>query len=225
MLWKIFRKIAPSLIKIYFRISQPRPPNLRGDRDIEYSWILANLPQGPGMALDFGCGTSYLALIVARRGFKTTAIDLTPISWFYLHPNLNFIQKDIFDLEFSPNSLDLVINCSSIEHVGLVNRYGIKKNRPERDLDAMKYLHFLMKPRGTMLLTIPVGKDAVFPPLYRVYGKERLSKLLNLFDVEKKEYWIKNKSNQWALTDEKTALNEQPRELYYALGCFVLHPR
>lgn len=225
MLQDIFRKIEPVLLRLYHRLRYPPPPNMRGERDIEWSWIVANLPKGPGRALDFGCGESYLALIAARCGFKTTAIDLAPVHWFYTHPNLNFIQKDIFDLDFTPESFDLIINCSSIEHVGLVGRYGVKESHPNGDIEAMAEMKKLLKPEGRMLLTIPIGQDAVFPPLHRVYGKGRLPKLLDGYIIEKEEYWIKNDKNQWISAEKSKALSLRPNQNFYGLGCFVLQTK
>jgi len=193
---------------------------LRGDRDIEYSWVVANIPEGLGEALEFGCGNSWLALVAARRGFKTTAIDLTPLEWFYVHPSLRLVQADIFDLDAAPCSFDLIINCSSIEHVGL-GRYGDAPNE-NGDLEAMERLRLLLKPGGLMLLTIPVGRDATFAPLHRVYGPRRLSALLKDFMVVKKEYWSKDERNRWVNWEEREALLREPVETFYALGCFVL---
>lgn len=210
---------------MYYRLRYPSPPNLRGDRDIEYSWIVANLPKGSGRALDFGCGTSHLALIAARSGFKTTAIDLTPVHWFYIHHNLDFIQKDIFESGFAPETFDLIINCSSIEHVGIVGRYNVKESRPDGDVEAMAEMKKLLKPEGRMLLTIPIGRDAVFPCLHRVYGKRRLPKLLDGYIIEKEEYWTKNDRNQWLLTEKSKALELEPNRNFYGLGCFVLQAK
>ncbi len=64
------------LIQAYRKFTDPPPPNYRGDRDIEYSWIAGRCPEGPGRGLDFGCGRSYMALVAVRRGFKMLAIDL-----------------------------------------------------------------------------------------------------------------------------------------------------
>ena len=222
MLQNILWKIEPSLIRLYYRLRYPSSPNLRGDRDIEWSWIVVNLPRGPGKALDFGCGISYLALIAARRGFETTAIDLTPVHWFYIHHNLDFIQKDIFDLGFTPETFDLIINCSSIEHVGLVGRYNVKESHPDGDIEAMGEMRRLLKPEGRMLLTIPVGQDAVSPLLHRVYGKRRLTRLLHSYIIEKEEYWIKNDRNQWISTEKSKALDLETNRNFYGLGCFVL---
>ena len=77
--------------------------------------------------LDFGCGEGWMGLIAARKGFKVTALDLQPIVWDYKHPNLNFVQGDIFKLNFAPNQFDLIINCSSIEHVGLERSLRCKR--------------------------------------------------------------------------------------------------
>lgn len=222
MLRKIFKKLEPLLLELYLRLNYSSIPNLRGDRDIEYSWILSNLSLGPGKALDFGCGKSYLALVAARKGFETIAIDLMSVSWFYIYPKLTFIKKDIFDLELPSKSLDLIINCSSIEHVGLVGRYGIKKSAPNGDIKAMAIMKKLLKPGGKMLLTIPVGQDALFSSSHRVYGKERLPKLLDGYIVEKKEYWIKDEQNRWILTNESNALNLASNSNFYGLGCFIL---
>lgn len=203
--------------------------NLQGDRDVEWSFIAAWMPSGPGNALDFGSGGSHLALIAAQRGFNATAVDLEPVHWPYVHPGLRFIQGDILKLPLPKEYFDLVINCSTVEHVGLVGRYGVTEDRPDGDLEAMTRLGELMKPDGIMLVTIPVGQDAVFAPLCRVYGKERLPRLLEGFIVEKQDFWVKDWKNRWVQADKETALNFEasagswdPLQDVYALGCFVL---
>ena len=57
------------------------------------------------------------------------------------------------------------------------------------------------------MLTIPLGRDAVFAPLTRVYGKERLPHLLDGYTVEKESFWVKDQENRWVQTDKETALN------------------
>jgi len=197
-------------------------PNLVGDRDIEWSWISSQMPSGPGEALDFGNGGSFLGLIAAQRGFYVTAVDLGPVQWPYIHPHLRFIEGDILKLSLPRDHFDLVINCSTVEHVGLSGRYGVTKSCPDGDLEAMMRLRELMKPGGVMLMTIPIGLDTVFPPLHRVYGFKRLPKLLDGYCVDREEYWVKNDSNCWILKDKQEALRHEPLERLYGLGCFVL---
>ena len=201
---------------------RPQIPNLLGDRCIEWSWVASKMPLGPGQALDFGPGGSYLGLIAAQRGFNVTAVDLESPRWPYLHPHLRFVQGDILKLPLPEEHFDLVVNCSTVEHVGISGRYGVTESCPDGDFEAMARLKELMKPGGVMLLTIPVGRDKVFVPLHRVYGAERLPRLLNGYTIEDEEYWVKNQQNNWILTDKQDALTRDAQERLYGLGCFVL---
>jgi len=212
--------LEPLLIKAYRKLSDPPTPNLRGDRDVEYSWIMGKLPDGPGRGLEFGSGNSYLALAAVRRGFTMTSIDLLAIDWWYRHPQLQFVQTDVFDFQAEPESLDLVINCSAVEHVGLGRYGGALAQRG--DLDAMQRMRTLLRPGGQMLLTIPVGRDTVVGELHRVYGAERLPKLLEGFTVADEEYWLKNKRNRWVVVARDQALQRPPSQHCYGLGCFRL---
>jgi len=219
------RRVIGNLGKKLIRFLESGSINLSGDRDVEWSFVTANISPASGQALDFGCGESYLGLIAAQAGYKVISLDLQPIKWPYCHPNLQFQQEDILDVDFPEGSFDLIINCSSIEHIGLAGRYGQRENYLDGDLEVMTKMRRLLKTTGRMLLTIPIGKDAVFPQLHRVYGKERIQKLLKDYTVEKKEFWIKNNKNKWVLSEESVALEKVPREDFYCLGCFILRPK
>jgi len=222
----VARWLPPAILGV---VAKKNIPNLAGDRDTEWSWVSSQIPSGPGEALDFGSGSSFLGLIAAQRGFKVTAVDLEPVQWYYVHPGLQFIHGDILKVSIPTNHFDLVINCSTVEHVGLAGRYGVTEDNPDGDLKAMARLRELMKPGGIMLLTIPVGQDAVFVPLHRVYGAQRLPRLLEDYKVEKEVFWVKDNQNRWVLAEKESALkfkasaeSRSPLRNVYALGCFVL---
>jgi hypothetical protein len=220
MFEKFTETIEPFLIGAYRKITDPPPPNLRGDRYVEYAWIAGNMPAGPGKGLEFGCAHSHLSLIAIMRGFSMTAIDLAEVEWWYSSPQLTFLRKDLFLLNLEESTLDLIINCSTVEHAGL-DRYG-GQQRLDGDLEAMECLRRLLKPRARMLLTIPVGKDAVFPRWHRVYGEERLPRLLQGFSLEKENYWVKDERNRWIEADKDKAFMWPTQQTSYGLGCFSL---
>ena len=222
MLWHIFQRIEPTLVKLYRKVSKSPIPNLKGERDVEYSWVATNMPEGSGDALDFGCGLDWMGLLAARKGFNVAAIDLQFVTWYYEHPNLGFVQGNIFKLNFPREKFDLIINCSSVEHVGLVGRYGVSEFHPDGDIEAMALLKNILKPGKVMILTIPVGRDRIFYPLHRVYGEKRLPRLLQGWEVVKKEYWVKNNLNRWICVEELAAFNKEALEYCYGLGLFVL---
>lgn len=219
---RIMRRMRPFLRRFYRKLSVPPPPNLLGDRDIEHSWIAANMPDGPGKALDFGSGPTWLSLMAARKNYVVKAIDLSSVRWYYSHSGLQFQKIDLFDLDYEENSLDLVINCSTIEHIGLKGRYNVTKDRPNGDFEAMDFIKKCLIPGKPMLLTLPVGKDRIYHPSHRVYGSERLPKLLKGWKVVKEEFWIKNDQNDWIQTTKDIAFSIETKHHYYGIGLFVL---
>lgn len=231
MFWRLRKSLVDILLDprstMLGRKTSPR--NIQGDRDVEWTWIMARMPAGPGAALDFGNGGSVLALAAALRGFDVLAIDLEQVEWMFEHPQLSFKQCDLMDLKAEANSMDLIINCSVIEHVGLTGRYGIEDAEGDGDLKAMRKLGELLRLNGRMLMTIPVGKDAVYQPLHRIYGEQRLPELIGGFEVLEEGYWVKNVANRWIIADRATALgsatdagSRDPKQNIYGLGCFVL---
>lgn len=223
-LFKLLQPIVTKLLQIYKKISDPPIPNLRGEREIEYSFINAFIPTiERGKALDFGASSSSVCLTALRKGYHVTALDLTAEKGPFLHQDLAYVQGDIFKLDIPLESYDLIINCSSIEHVGLAGRYGVREAIEDGDIKAMGALYRILKQKGRMLLTIPVGKDNIFPPLHRVYGVKRLPLLLQNWSILQKEFWFKkDNSNLWVQADENTVLSLEPKEYFYGLGLFVL---
>ena len=197
--------------------------SLKGDRDVENSWVAAELPDNPGKVLDFGCATSHLPLLEGMKGGDVIGLDLLPVEVPFNSTNVRYQQGDILDLDFGDTRFDVIVSCSSIEHVGLAGRYG-SQDVEQGDLAAMRCIRDLLAtPDGIMILTLPVGKDSVFAPLHRVYGEHRLKQLLDGFEVVKKEFWSKRDgSNVWVVVSEREAINADPSKSFYALGLMVL---
>jgi SAM-dependent methyltransferase len=206
--------------------------DIYGERNIEWSFLSVEMPDGPGEALEFGCEQGYLSLLAAQKGFHVIANDLQEQRLTWLHSSVDFQQGDLLTLELPSNHFDLIINCSSVEHVGVAGRYGIEKESCDGDLMVMGRLADVLKPSGHFLMTVPCGRDAVMAPWCRVYGRERLPRLLAGLRIVKERYWVKNVSNRWVACDRESALNFEPQfdandghRCAYALGGFVLAKR
>jgi len=216
-------------------VAPPAPPNkinIWGERQVEWTFISSEIPQGPGEALEFGCEFGYLSLLASRKGFQVTALDLEPQDFPWRDPHVRFIQADLLKMDISADRFDLIINCSSVEHVGLSGRYGVEESATDGDLEAMQKLGGMLKPQGKFLATLPCGRDLVVSPWHRVYGKDRLPRLLSGFEIEKELFWVKDKDNHWVETDRNTALDFVPgvhpseaHQCSYALGGFVLRKK
>jgi SAM-dependent methyltransferase len=200
-------------------------PTLTGDRDIEWSWVASRLRREPGRVLDFGPGQGFLTIAAALLGHEVVAVDLEPRQFRFDHPKVRYVQGDFNQVELERDSFDQALVCSTIEHVGLAGRYGSSAKEEEADLAAMRRLATLLRPEAEVLVTLPVGRDGVFPPYHRVYGEDRLPSLLEPFDVVEQQYWAKVDSGLWSPVDRRRAVTEEGSARYYALGLLRLRVR
>jgi 2-polyprenyl-3-methyl-5-hydroxy-6-metoxy-1,4-benzoquinol methylase len=112
-------------------------PNIDGERYVEWSFLSSHLPGGSGEAIDFGCEKGYMSLLAAQKGFHVLACDLQQQHFLWKHPNVEFVLGDFLDLDLPLNHFDLIINCSSVEHVGVAGRYDITLTEMDGDLEVM----------------------------------------------------------------------------------------
>jgi Caenorhabditis protein of unknown function, DUF268 len=204
------------------RLESDSGPTLQGDRWVEWSFCFARLAEGPGTTLDFGADIGFLSLAAAQRGHDVVALDRMPSALDYSHPRVRPLQGDILDAPLRGQSFDQVINCSSVEHVGLAGRYG-SRPEPDGDLRAMAALRELLAEGGRQILTIPVGRDMVCAPLHRIYGEQRLPLLLEGYEIVEEQYWRKDPGQAlWVQDSRDAALATQGSERFYSLGLFVL---
>jgi SAM-dependent methyltransferase len=203
--------------------------NIYGERDVEWSFLSSEMPEGHGEALEFGCENAYMSLVAAQKGYRVLANDLQEQNFLWQHPNVQFCAGDFLKLDLPKDHFDLVINCSSVEHVGIAGRYGITAEQSEGDIEVVQRFAEILKPGGLLLMTAPCGQDAVMAPWCRVYGESRLPRLLAPLRSKKELYWIKNENNQWVPCSREVALTFKPYHnpldahgCSYALGGFVL---
>jgi len=187
------------------------------------------MPEGPGEAIDFGCENGYMSLVAACKGFHVLAVDLQRQEFVFEHRNIEFRLGDFLKLKLPENHFDLIVNCSSVEHVGVAGRYGIAADQNDGDLEAVSKFARVLRPGGALIMTAPCGRDAVMAPWCRVYGPERLPRLLAPLVLEKERYWEKDEANRWVEVSRGKALDFEtrhdptnPHGCSYALGGFVL---
>jgi SAM-dependent methyltransferase len=200
--------------------------DLSGDRDVEWAWVAGSLPDRPGRVLDLGPATAFTPLIAALRGGEVLALDLDPPTVPFAHPNLRYVKGDVVNGGLPPGPFDTIINCSTTEHIGLAGRYG-SVELPDGDIAAMKLLREHMAGADArMIFTIPVGRDRVAAPYHRIYGHERLPRILAGYRVAKEAYFAKTeRNNAWRPAPRDVALAIEGSESFYALGLFVLAPQ
>lgn len=197
--------------------------DLIGDRDVEWSWVGAKMPLQAGAVLDLGPATSFSPLMAAYNATSVIGFDLDPLPVPFSAPNLRYVKGDILQGGLPEGTFDTIVNCSTTEHIGLSGRYG-NQEEPDGDLRAMALLRERMAgPDARMIFTIPVGRDGVYRPYHRVYGRDRLPRILDGYRVLEERFYAKSGGvNVWKQVTKDEALDVQGSESFYALGLFVL---
>ncbi|MCX5706438.1 MAG: DUF268 domain-containing protein [Candidatus Omnitrophica bacterium] len=80
-----------------------------------------------------------------------------------------------------PFVFDAAFSISSFEHNGL-GRYGDRLN-PEGDLESMQYTKKMIKPKGILYLSVPIGRDYLVWNAHRIYGRIRFPLLIKGWEL------------------------------------------
>ena len=206
-----------------------RMPEVVHERSIEFSFAFMNVGNPPATVLDIGCSESDFPIVLAAQGFKVFGIDIREC--YIKDPSYTFMKRDIMNTHFPNNFFDVITAISTIEHLGVQGRYGIKEDAPLADNVAMKEIKRIIKRDGRFIMTVPYGKLAVFRPWHKVYDEDALKELINDFSVLREEYFIRKANGCWIQTTRRVASQITPYvtaksgivlDYQHALACLVL---
>ena len=123
--------------------------------------------------LIIGSETPWYECICSQFGARVTTLEYRKIECSL--PGIRVLTPSEF--EKNPQQFDAIVSISSIEHAGL-GRYGDPLD-PNGDVDAMRFCSDVLRPDGLLYLAVPIGPDLIYWNSGRIYGKQRLSVLLN----------------------------------------------
>ncbi|MCX6175443.1 MAG: DUF268 domain-containing protein [Ignavibacteriales bacterium] len=103
---------------------------------------------------------------------KCTVIEYNEI--LSEHPSIITIKPTEYDI--NKIQFDSAFSISSFEHDGL-GRYGDPLD-PNADLIMMSKMKIILKQRGIIFLSVPIGKDTFVWNEHRIYGRKRLPLLI-----------------------------------------------
>jgi len=191
-----------------------QPPN--SDRYLEYPWMLKNITITSGKILDVGSTASNMLYNFLSKTIEINSIDLN--SKEIENDSIKFSVGDIRKTNYSDNYFDLISCISTLEHIGVSGRYGSDED-PNGDKKAVQEMARILKPGGTMLVTVPYGiKDVL--PINKLYNKERIENLFKGFssvEIEYRKYF--KKFHLWlTTTEEEAAKTDMIKDSWYAIA-------
>jgi hypothetical protein len=118
----------------------------------------------------------YESVVLAYQGNPTT-IEYNKI----VSDDSRLTLLTVNEYDQNPEQYDVILSISSIEHDGL-GRYGDPID-PFGDFKAMERMKKMLTTGGLLFLAVPVGQDCLVWNAHRVYGKIRLPRLFEGWEV------------------------------------------
>lgn len=144
---------------------------LVNERIVEQPYVLSTVPSGASV-LDVGGAESTVALALAARGHAVRVVD--PRGYPLAHPGLSVSACALSELRLDEPT-DCAVALSAVEHFGLGHYAG---SALSDDRDALVALRSLVRPGGTLVLTVPFAAVARVEGFERVYDLSSLEVLL-----------------------------------------------
>jgi SAM-dependent methyltransferase len=153
-----------------FRTGQELPDGFGArldERVVEYPWVLSRLGRygEKSLFLDAGSTFNHEAILEhpAVRTHKWSILTLSPETNCFWDLGVSYLYEDLRCVPFKDEWFDAVTCISVIEHVGMDNvSYAMEKayreNRPQDYLRAVREMRRIIRPGGSLFLTVPFGR-------------------------------------------------------------------
>ena len=190
----------------------------KSSRIVEYPWVYMNIDKVNvcKRLLDVGSVGSVLPIVLASQGYEVWCIDVRYYEGDGLAQNLKCLVGDVRKTSFENGFFDCAIAVSTLEHIGL-GRYG-EWLEPDGDITAVSEISRILSEHGALLVTLPFGKEEVFPS-HRVYNQQRLQTILDGFKVEREDYYARNKSGFWSPCTKDDLADTRSPKVEMGLAC------
>lgn len=180
------------------------------ERSVEYPWLFSHLSNTCGPVLDAGSVFNH-AYVLRHLPFEPRNLHILTLaperecSW---QKGISYLFGDLRDIPIRDNYYEHVACISTLEHVGFDNsgvtgRDTHREHRPEDCFVVMKELHRVLKPGGTLSLTVPYGVPKLYAG-FQQFGAASLQRAIDAFGPAASElrHFFRYRAEGWAVAPQ-----------------------
>jgi SAM-dependent methyltransferase len=206
----ITRMLRDNTIVELFRSGDPLPVKYGygvDERCVEYPWLFSQLPADAKFILDAGSVLNHDFILTQPflNGRKLHLITSAPEHNCFWRKGISYIYEDLRRLPFRDDCYDAIVCLSTLEHVGCDNtaytaESAYSASHPNDIELVMRELKRVLKPGGTLFLSVPFGSYRNFGT-FRQFDRSLLSLALAAFGDASNcaETFYRYRSDGWQL--------------------------
>lgn len=207
-----------------FRFGEPLPTGYGVELDercVEYPWLFTHLSDRPGTLLDAGSTLNHREILdqptLSRKAVHI--MTLGPERECFWSRSISYIFGDLRAIPIRDGHYDEIACLSVLEHIGLDNTHYVadlkyKESTTNDFILVMRELQRVLKPSGTLFLTVPFGAYRNHGWL-QIFDRRRLSLAIDAFDqaAEVSEVFYR-----WSPTGWNIATADECAACDYSMG-------
>jgi hypothetical protein len=127
----------------------------------------------------------------------------------FWHKGISYLYDDLRDLPIRDEYVDTLVCLSTLEHVGCDNSFykndeTAREHRPDDFILAMRTLCRVLKPGGSLMLTVPFGSYRHFG-CFQQFDRDLLSRAIAAFGTttELTETFYRYDGSGWQVAGDK----------------------
>lgn len=195
------------------------------ERIVEYPWLISRLPPGPGVLLDAGSILNFEILLdhPSLQKKQIHICTLAPEPDCFWRKGVSYLFGDLRSLPYRDGWFDWVVSLSTIEHVGMDNTLLYTggaggETRREDYLIAVRELHRVLKPGGTLYASVPFGKARNLG-WYQVFDQPMVEKMIAAFNpMRRNAAYFQYYADGWRNSSAAESADATVYDIHHAQG-------
>lgn len=175
------------------------------ERVVEYPWFFAKLNASDKRILDAGSALNNYLILTALQleGRDLYIMTLANEGEYKLKNQPVYVYGDLRKTDFAEGFFDVVVSISTIEHIGMDNTFLYTDDQRKKEnarfgfLDAIREFRRILKPNGSLYVTVPFGQYQ-HHGWFQVFDGEMVDRLIHEFSPSSfEETYFKYENYQW----------------------------